>query len=83
MKTFFAVLAAGGIIFAAFVGGYADNRKAPIRSLPSPTAKPDTPTASPDDTPTPTPIGTPTPTPTPNPDELLLSAFPELELVLL
>ena len=33
MKTFFAVLAAGGIIFAAFVGAYADNRKVRIRSL--------------------------------------------------
>ena len=32
MKTFFAVLAAGAIIFAAFVGSYADNRKVRIQS---------------------------------------------------
>ena len=65
MKTFFAVLAAGAIIFAAFRDTYPDNRKVWIQSGPTPTPTPDTPTPSPPDTPTPTPIDTPTPTPTP------------------
>jgi hypothetical protein len=64
MKTLFAVLAASAIIFAAFVGTYADNRKVRIQSgstpTPTPTPTPDTPTPSPDDTPTPTPTPTPT-----------------------
>jgi hypothetical protein len=65
MKTLFAVLAASAIIFAAFVGTYADNRKVRIQSGSTPTPTPDTPTPSPEDTPTPTPTGTPTPTTTP------------------
>ena len=64
MKTLFAVLAASAIIFAAFVGTYADNRKVRIQSgstpTPIPTPTPDTPTPSPDDAPTPTPTPTPT-----------------------
>jgi hypothetical protein len=65
MKTFFAVLAAGAIIFAAFGGTYADNRKVRIQAGPTSTPTPDTPTPSPPDTPTPAPTDTPTPTPTP------------------
>ena len=65
MKTFFAVLAAGAIIFGAIGGTYADNRKVRIQSGPTPTPTPDTPTPSPPDTPTPAPSDTPTPTVTP------------------
>jgi hypothetical protein len=65
MKTFFAVLAAGAVIYAAFVGTYAENRKVRIQFGLTPTPTPDTPTPAPTDTPTPAPTDTPTPTPTP------------------